>query len=275
MSDASKSLGEVERGVFTFEIAITPSGSATAQSSAIKLTGPFEIIPGKPLPVAKINYTISSGERSQTVNIVTTGDAAYTVLRGQAYELPAASVKQLKEATKQISKESGGKSKGLSGLSLNFDKWLIDPVVKGGGEVNGTPVWSTTAEVDVVAALQDLAASAGALSGVTGGAVPKLTKKEIEQLRNSFSNARVEVLVGRYDGIVRKIDLSMDFKVPQGLGGAAGGISGGKFNVTIGIDKPNEPVDVKKPANPLPFQSLQTLSQGSQSGTTLDDGAGK
>lgn len=275
MADASKSLGEVERGVFNFEISVTPRGSETAEASTIKLSGPFEIVPGKPLPEADITYTITAGERSQTVRILTTGDSAYTVLKGQAYELPEESVKQLKSATKQVSEDSGGETTGLSGLKLDFGKWLIDPVVKGGGEYNGTPVWSTTAKVDVVAALQDLAASASALSGVTGSSLPKLSKKEIEQLRDSFSNASVEVLVGRYDDIVRKIDLSMDFNAPEGFSATAGGLTGGKLGVVIGIDKPNEPVTVEAPADPLPFESLQTLGQGSQEGTTLDDGAGK
>lgn len=275
MSEASKSFSTVERGIFTFEIAIAPTGSDTAEASAIKLSGPFELVSNKPLPKAEITYTITAGERSQTVNLITTGDAGYTVLRGQAYELPEESVKQLKDATKQISKDSGGESAGLTGLNLNFDKWLIDPVVKGGGEYNGTPVWSTTAEVDVVAALQDLAASASALSGVTGGSIPKLSKKEIKNLKDSFSDARVEVLVGRYDGIVRKIDLAMDFKAPEGFSATSGGLTGGKLNVTIGIDDPNQPVVVEAPEDPLPFESLQTLGQGSQSGTTLDDGAGK
>lgn len=276
MASASQSLSEVERGVFSFEIAITPKGSESAQSSTIRLTGPFELVPGKPLPEAQITYTITSGERSQTVNLITTGDEAYTIVGGQAYELPEDAAKQLREATKQLSKKDGkGETSGLSGLDLNFEKWLIDPEVKAGGEVNGTPVWSTTAKVDVVAALQDLASSASALSGVTGTNVPKLKASEIRQLKDSFSNASVEVLVGRYDDIVRKIDLSMDFNTPSGLSATTGGITGGRLNVTIGIDDPNQPVEVTVPSDPLPFEALQSLTESAQSGTALDDGVGK
>lgn len=278
MQSASKSFSEVERGIFAFEIAITPKGSESAQASSIKLSGPFELVPGKPLPNAQITYTITSGERSQTVNLVTTGDEAYTIVGGQAYELPDDAAKQLREATKQLSEGEGEKAKetaGLAGLDLNFEKWLIDPVVKGGGEVDGTPVWSTTAQVDVVAALQDLANSASALSGVTGSAVPKLSAEEIKQLKDSFSNAEVEVLVGRYDDIVREIDLTMDFATPSGLGATTGGITGGKLNVVIGITDPNQPVDVQAPSDPLPFESLQSLTESGQSGTALDDGVGK
>lgn len=280
MKQASQSFGEVERGVFSFEISITPKGSESAEASSIKLAGPFELVSDKPLPEAQITYTITSGERSQTVNLVTTGDEAYTIVGGQAYELPDEAAKQLREATKQLSDDGNGKdgkseSTGLSGLNLNFDKWLIDPEVSDGGEVDGTAVWSTSAKVDVVAALQDLASSASALSGVTGSAVPKLSESEIKQLEDSFSNARVEVLVGKYDGIVRGIDLSMDFSTPAALSASTGGITGGKLNVKIGIEDPNQPVDVQAPTDPLPFKSLQSLTESGQSGTALDDGVGK
>jgi hypothetical protein len=276
MRQASASFGDVKRGTFSFEIAITPKGSATAEPSTIRLTGPFELLPGKPLPLAKINYTVSSAGRSQVVELLTTGDKAYTMIRGQAYELPASATRQLRKATTQLS--SGGKqgqSAGLSGLKLNFDKWLVDPQVGAGAEIDGTPTWRTRAGVNVVSALKDLTASAQALGGVTGTKVPKLSLSDIKQLKDSFRNATVEVFVGRYDRIVRKLALTMDFTTPAQLATTTGGISGGRLNLTIGISKPNKPVNVKPPANPLPFKALQSLSQGGQSGTALDDGLGK
>jgi hypothetical protein len=260
MRQASTSFGNVKRGTFSFEIAITPKGSATAQSSTIKLTGPFELIRGKPLPLANINYTVSSGGQSQIVDLLTTGDKAYSIVRGQAYALPPTATAQLRKATTQLS--SGGKKgapSGLSGLKLNFEKWLINPQVDAGAEIDGTPTWRTHAGVDVVAALKDLTTSAQALGGVTGTKVPKLTAADIAQLKNNFKNATIDVFVGRYDGIVRKVNLTMDFNTPAQFSATTGGISGGRLNLLIGISKPNRPVDVKAPANPLPFKALQSL----------------
>lgn len=276
MRQASSSFGDVKRGTFNFEISITPKGSATAEASTISLTGPFELVPGKPLPIAKINYTVSSGERSEKVVLLTTGDKAYSIVQGQAYELPASATKELRKATKQLS-SGGEKSKqtGLTGLNLNFDRWLSNPQVGSGNEMDGTPTWRTRAAVDVVAALKDLTRSAQALGGVTGTKVPELSDSDIKQLKDSFKNARVVVYVGRYDRIVRLLDLTMDFVTPAGLAATTGGISGGRLNVRIGISRPNKPVDVKPPSDPLPFKALESLNQGGQTGTALDDGLGK
>lgn len=275
MRQASDSFGAVNRGVFSFAISITPKGTAAADTSTIKLAGPFELVPGKQLPKAHINYTISAGGRSQVVDLLMTGDKAYSIARGQAYELPSSVTKNLKQATTQLSKGDGGKQSGLSGLRLNFNKWLIDPQVGPGREIDGTPTWRTRARVDVVAVLKDLTGSARALGGVTGTKIPALSESDISELRKDIKNARVEVFVGRYDRIVRDIDLTMDFVTPSELTAAAGGLTGGRLNVMIGISRPNRPTGVKPPLNPLPFKALQSLGSGGQTGTALDDGLGR
>ncbi|MGH2958429.1 MAG: hypothetical protein ACRDKE_02400 [Solirubrobacterales bacterium] len=275
MKRAANSFGEVSRGNFIFKITITPQGSADAAPSSIELKGPFEIVPGKPLPLAKITYTVSSGGRSQVTTLLTTGDKAYTVIKGQAYELPASATKDLKAATKDLSKP--GEGKGLTGIKLNFDKWLINPQVAAGRDIDGTATWRTTAGVNVVEALKDLVASSGALGGITGGSVPALKESDLAEVQKGIRNASVVVYVGRYDKIIRLLDLTMDFSTPAGATGAVGGVSGGRMNMLVGISNPNQPVDVDPPKNPLPYSALQTLvqSQSSQTGTTLDDGLGQ
>jgi hypothetical protein len=275
MKEATASFGEVSRGVFSFEITITPKGSTQAQPSTIKLTGPFEIVPGKPLPKSKITYTVSSGGRNQVTTLLTTGTKAYSIIQGQAYELPATATKELTAATKDLSKP--GKKGGLSGIQLNFNKWLIDPKVASGTEIDGTPTWQTSSNVNIIAALTDLIGSANALGGITGQQVPALKKSDLAEVKKGIKNAHVVVYVGRYDRIVRLFDLTMDFTTPTNLTASAGGVSGGRMNLRVGISKPNQPVDVAAPANPLPFKALQSLaqSQAAQTGTALDDGVGK
>ncbi|MFT4048756.1 MAG: hypothetical protein QM648_02855 [Solirubrobacterales bacterium] len=277
MKHATTSFGDVKKGTFRFAITITPAGSDDASTSSIELTGPFEIVPGKPLPLARITYTVTSGGRSQVVTLLTTGDKAYSLIKGQAYELPASATKDLKSATKDLSK--GGSGDSLAGLKLNFDKWLIDPKVAPGRDIDGTATWQTTAGVNVVEAIKDLTASAGALSSITGqgAASSALKASDIKAINKQIKDAKVVVYVGRYDNIVRLMDLSMTFKTPASSSSASTGISGGKANVIIGISEPNKNVDVKPPKNPLPYSALQSLvnSQSSQTGTALDDGLGQ
>lgn len=275
MKRAASSFGEVSRGSFKFKITITPQGSESASRSSIGIDGPFEIVQGKPLPKAKITYTVSSGGRSQVTTLLTTGDKAYTVIKGQAYELPASATKDLKAATKDLSKP--GEGKGLTGIKLNFDKWLINPQVAVGEDIGGAPTWRTTAGVNVVAALKDLVASSGALGGITGGSVPAIKESDLAEVKKGIKNASVVVYVGRYDQVIRLLDLTMDFSTPAGASSAVGGVSGGRMNMVVGITNPNQPVDVAPPKDPLPYSALQSLvqSQSSQTGTTLDDGLGQ
>lgn len=274
MTRAADSFGQVKRADFNFALSITPQGTADASPSSIELSGPFEIVPGKPLPKARVSYTVSSGGRSQVVTLLTTGEKAYSLIKGQAYELPPAATKQLKEATKDLSKSGGG---GLSGLKLHFNKWLVDPKVSAGPDIDGTPTWQTDAGVNVVNAMRDLVASAGTLGSITGQKLPQLSEKDAAEINRGIQNAKVSVYVGRYDDILRKMDLTMDFKTPVGQQAASGGITGGKMNMVIGISQPNRPVDVKPPKNPLPYSALQSLVNGraSQTGTALDDGDGQ
>lgn len=274
MQDATTSFGKVKRGDFRFSISITPQGSDAAPST-IELKGPFEIVPGKPLPKARITYTVSSGGRSQVVTLLTTGDKAYTVIKGQAYELPASATKDLKSATKDLAKPSGGG--GLSGIKLNFNKWLVDPKVAAGRDIDGTATWRTTANVNVVEALKDLVSSAGTLGSITGQGVPTLKESDIAEVKKGIKSASVVVYVGRYDNILRLMDLTMDFSTPANQQAATGGITGGRMNMLVGISAPNQPVEVSPPKNPLPYSALQSLvsSQSSQTGTTLDDGLGQ
>lgn len=275
MKDATKSFGDVSRGVFSFEITITPQGSEDALPSTIKLSGPFEIVPGKKLPIAKIEYTVTSGGRGNTVTLLTTGDKAYSVIQGQAYELPESASKELKEATKDINKPSEGK--GLTGLTLNFDKWLVNPKVAPGRDIDGTATWQTTAGVNVVEAVKDLASSAGTLGSITGAEVPGLKDEDLKEVSDGIKDASVIVYVGRYDRIVRLVDLTLDFATPDDAKAETGGISGGRMNMKIGIAKPNQPVDVEPPMDPLPYKALESLAESAaaQQGTALDDGEGK
>ena len=275
MKQATTSFGEVSRGAFQFKITITPQGAEGVSPSTIELKGPFEIVPGKKLPVARIEYTVSSGGRGQTVILQTTGDKAYTVVGGRAYELPASATKELQSATADLSKEGGGA--GLSGLDLNFDKWLVDPEVAEGREIDGTATWQTKAGVDIGEAMKDLVKSAASLGSITGTEIPELKESDLKELEEGIKNASVTLYVGKYDRIIRLMDLTMDFNTPEELSASTGGVTGGRMNLVVGISQPNQPVDVAAPKNPLPYSALESIaeSQSAQSGTALDDGDGK
>lgn len=274
MKSAASSFADVRRGTFKFAVTVTPQGGSS-EASSIVLSGPFEMVPGKPMPRALITYSVSSGGRSQDVTLLTTGDKAYSLIKGQAYALPGEATKQLKAASKNL--KSDDQAGSLSGLKLNFDRWLIDPKVSAGGELDGTAVWRVTSGVNLVAALKDVARAMNALSSVTGQTVGELKESQIKQLNKQIRSARVVIDVGRYDDILRQMELTMFFKTPADAAAQSGGITGGSMTLTMAISDPNRPVNVQDPKNPLPYSALKALVEGSasQSGTVLDDGVGR
>lgn len=268
LTEATQSFSKINSGVFDFAINITPKGDESAQPASISLAGPFELQKGKKLPVARIEYTVSSGGQEQSQTLIFTGDKAYFEIQGQAYELPPEAVKQLQQSTKDLltsnAKSGGG---GLAGVKLNFEDWLSDPVVSNGGKVGGQKTWQVDAKVDVVKAITDLVAQSKALGSITGSQLPaEISKADAEALRKAIKRSFVRVNVGRYDGLLRRFDLSMDVTATptdsKSNSAAAAALAGGAVNVVIGIDNPNQPIVVEDPPNALPYSALQSLTGG-------------
>lgn len=273
LTEATQSFSKINSGVFDFAINITPKGDDSTQPASISLAGPFELQKGKKLPVARIEYTVSSGGQEQSQTLIFTGDKAYFEIQGQAYELPPEAVKQLQQSTKDLLTSSAkGGGGGLAGVQLNFEDWLSDPVVSNGGKVGGQKTWQVDAKVDVVKAITDLVAQSKALGSITGSQLPaEISKADAEALRKAIKRSFVRVNVGRYDGLLRRFDLSMDVTAAptdsKTNSAAAAALAGGAVNVVIGIDNPNQPIVVEDPPNALPYSALQSLTGGGAGAT--------
>jgi hypothetical protein len=263
LSEAAQSFSKIDRGIFGFELTVSPRGGEGAQPASISLSGPFELPPDTKLPVARIDYTVSSGGQQQTTTLTMTGDKAYVEVQGQAFELPAEATKDLEKSAADLRKqgEDGG-AKGLGGVRLDFDKWLTDPEVRNGGEVGGQKTWEVDADVDVVEALTDLLAQAKAFGSITGaGQLPaELSKQDARELRKLIERAYVRVNVGKYDDLLRRFDLTMDVKPPKDKKDQSL-LTSGRANLVISISDPNQPVDVEAPKDALPYAALESLTK--------------
>ncbi len=263
LSEAATSFSKIDRGIFGFELTVSPRGNDGAQPASISLSGPFDLPPDTKLPVARINYTVSSGGQQQTTTLIMTGDKAYVEIQGQAFELPAEATKDLEKSAADLRKQGDkGGAKGLGGVQLDFDQWLTDPKVRNGGEVGGQKTWEVEAGVDIVEALTDLLAQAKAFGSITGaGQLPaELSKQDAQELRKLIERAYVRVNVGKYDDLLRRFDLTMDVKPPkdkkeQSL------LTSGRANLVISISNPNEPVNVEAPKDALPYSALESLTK--------------
>lgn len=263
VQNAVGSLAEIKRGEFSIQFTINPRGDdTTAEPAEFRISGPFELDADAKLPKAKVQQTVSAGGQEQSVTLITTGEKGYIEIEGKAYELPADAQKGLTKSTEELRKSgSGGKSQGLAGLDIDFNKWLTDPKLSNGRNFDGEDTWKVESPVDVVAAIRDLLKGARALGGATGGQVPNLLSGTQEkELRDAIKRAYVEIFVGKDDELLRRVNLTMDVDTPEGQDNALG-LAGGRLDIAVEILKPNEPVTVEAPKNPLPASALLKLQR--------------
>jgi hypothetical protein len=245
LSQTASSLGDIHSGDLTMRLVVSPR-KGTRGRIGFELHGPFAIKPGG-LPVAKIAYTQIAGSRQATATLISTGVKAYAEVNGKTYELPANSTNVLRQAAAGV---GGGQGLG----ELRIDDWLEHPKVSGGGKVGGADTDHVTADLDVVAAANDLLALVRRL----GRAAPTIEGRSADQLRHAVRSSSIDVWSGKDDHLLRRLRLKVDlgFDVPDTLKRALGDVVGAKVDFDLAISAPNKTVSVPPPVNALPPSAL-------------------
>ncbi|MFN2491128.1 MAG: hypothetical protein ABR529_15635 [Actinomycetota bacterium] len=168
---------------------------------------------------------------------ISTGDAAFMEMDGATYELPPEQVAGLRG--------SPDASRRGPFDELDVDSWVIDPAVEEGARLDGVPTERLRAEVDVVAALNDLIGMAGSL----GAQTEPIEGEDAERLRRVVRAAQLELSTGREDGLLRRLTLDVDLgaRPAPALREALDGLLGVSFSLRLDISGPNEPVQVSAP----------------------------
>jgi hypothetical protein len=231
VSETTRNLAKIHSGVLDMKLLVTPR---SGDPFGFELKGPFSLRPGK-LPVTKIAYTQTANGQSATATFVSDGTSAWLVSKGHTTPLSAAQAASLRTSARAFSGPKGGLS------SFDVGAWIDSPKQSDGG--NGTD--RVTGKLDVVAAangLMGLAALAGRKGAQIGGA-------DADRLRQATRSSSVELLTGKADRLLRRLELSADlgFGVPATLRQALGTTVGAKIDFLLAVDRPNTPVSVKGP----------------------------
>jgi hypothetical protein len=226
LSQTAKKLGDIRSGVLHMDVAASGRGAGRTARLGFAIDGPFKLASDGGLPVAKLRYTQRSGTRQASATLTSTGSRAYVESGGRTRPLPEAQARDLRAATGQLS-DSGGVRK------LRLDRWMRDPKLADGPDVAGDATDRVTASVDVPAALRDVAGGLG----------------DPEQLAKAIRRARVEVLTGAEDRLLRRLTLDVDLAldVPEGLRQSLGGLVGGDVRIVFEVADPNRKVEVSAP----------------------------
>ena len=244
LADTADNLSKVRSGDLTLRLVVSPP-EGTRGRIGFELRGPFALRPGK-LPVAKVAYTQIAGAREGTATFISTGTNAYAEINGKVYELPPESAETVRQAA------GVGGSNGLG--SFDIGSWVEDPVLGDGGEVGGTHTDHVSAKLDVVNAANGLLAL---LRGL-GSDAPVIEGAEADRLRDAVESSSFEVWTGRHDRLLRRLVMhaSLGLDVPPSLQRVLGEVVGAKIEFELAVSKPNKPVKVPAPANPLPSSEL-------------------
>lgn len=238
LKDTASKLDEIHSGTLGLELLVEPEGGAGKEPFGFELHGAFALAePGK-LPMLDVEYTqIANGERG-TARVISDGEDAWVESNGKLRQLSAGDEADLRSAGAQL---AGG---GVA--DLDVADWFRDPKQEDGPDVAGEGTDKVTADVDVVNAANDLIE----LASRAGAGLQRLEGTDARQLDDATRSATLELLTGKDDRLLRelKLDVQLGVDVPETLRSLLTSTVGAKVHFDLRVEKPNEPVAVKRPS---------------------------
>jgi hypothetical protein len=232
-------LGDVRSGTLSLQLLASATDAPEGTGAGFLLEGPFAVGSQEgSLPVADLRFTRITGSDRKTTRFVSTGSRAFVVANGEVTELAEDQIADLRV-------RDGESTEGLEGLTLT--KWLDDPTVAPGPEVEGVATEQVTGKADAVAILNDVI---GLLDkfGTGQEGVARLQGDAADRVRKAVAAAGAEVVTGRDDRLLRRADASVDLAVSDPkVRDALGDLAGARLALSLQVTKLNQPVEVKEP----------------------------
>jgi hypothetical protein len=219
----------------------------------VALRGPFQTTGERSLP--KFAFTLDLGAGGQTLRAgaISTGDRGFVTFQGQAFELPAENLEQLKRGYAQSQSQRGStgpQGPSFGSLGIRPLTWLTDPKDAGTEDVGGTATRHVTAGVDVPRLLTDVSRLLDRAEGLQiegAGEVPGgLTAAQRRQITDAVRRARLDVWSGKDDGTLRRLRLVVDLD----------GKPSGRIALDVTIAGLNSDQDVQAPEGARPLSEL-------------------
>lgn len=246
VSETTSKLDELRSGHVDLSVtASTPDAGGEQAEAGFELTGSFQLPEEGALPVAEIEYTDLSSEDPVTQGFVSTGEAAFILVDGTAYEIPPDQADILR---------GGSEGEGLF-EQLQVAEWIREPVLSEDEEHSGEKVDRVTGELDVAQVMSDLVLTAQRFGRSD---LSPIDEAEAERLDNAVRSSRIELLTGAEDRLLRSLSISIEFALDESLDldEVLGPLAGAVFELDLTITDPNEPVEVEAPSDPLPLEEL-------------------
>ena len=274
---------DVKSGRLDVSLRVNTKGLQQVQGPiGLRLTGPFESTKPTELPIFDFTASVDAGGQQIKAGAVSTGDKGFVKLQDQAYDLGDELYKTFKDGYAQTAKcneqQDGGNNGSFAALGINPQKWLNDAETVGEEKVGGADTTHVTGTVDVPKFLEDVnrilarsnpqqqddpcAEDKPQENQPKSQGSRQLSKQDQKAIAEAVKNARVDIWSGDEDRTLRRMNVTLNFAVPETARQKAGGLESGdlKFDMTIG--DLNEKQTIKAPANARPLEELTSALGG-------------
>jgi hypothetical protein len=251
---------KIKSGKASLHFSVDAHGDPSLQQPIkLAVNGPFQSAGKDQIPQFDLTVNIGAQGQSIQAGLTSTSDRVFVQFGGNAYEVPANLLAQLRQSMRQSQQQSSKGKLSLGGIGIDPQRWLKDPKVVGKETVGGVETQHITAQLDVNALLADvdkLLAKLKQQGGVPGTSaakipsrIPDATRKQIEAAIKSSS---VDVWTGASDKTLRKLALAVGVE-PKNAGN---GPKRADVALSFELQDLNQPQTVKAPANVKPLSEL-------------------
>jgi len=213
----------------------------------------------------------SSAAIPPSAGATSTGEKGFVSFQGQPYAMSDELYRQFKTGYAEEAKKDDGKGEGVSFKSLGIDpqRWLRDPEYDGKKDVGGVSTLHIRSGIDIPRLLEDVNRILGRAKDVQGGQQARqLTDEERRKIQDAIKDADLELWTGEDDKILRRLNVRLDFDVPEASREQANGLSSGTIRFDLALGAINEEQQIRGPENARPLEELlQSLQAGAAGGS--------
>lgn len=225
-----------------------------SQPIRLKLGGPYKSNGRGRLPSLNWDISVSGGGQTFSAGLISTGDRGFVNFQGTNYEVGQTTMAQLQQAA-----SSGGTSGSRSLKQFGVDPlaWVRDASEEGDSNVAGVTTKHVSAGIDVGRLFTDLNKIVSKAGGAVGSVRPQqLTPQVIDSIKKVVHDPKFDAYVGKKDGKLRRLALSLRFDVPERSQATLRGLKGGTVTLSVEFAAVGEPQTIAAPAGARPISEL-------------------
>jgi hypothetical protein len=239
---------DVDSGVLTLDAELELEGIELLGGPVeFELEGTFRSA-GWPnaIPELDMEFRTSVAGEAFDGRVIATSENAWVELRGETY---AVGEELWERARESLQEGDPGTPDTLAEAGVDPLDWIDGAEIEGDEEVAGTPTTKVSARVDVERMLRE------GINEFVSEPEERIPERVLDQIEDYVGEPELEIWIGE-DDIWRRISSEVVFDVPADERDSAGGPEGGRVELDVELDDPNEPVQIEGPDEARPISGL-------------------